>query len=150
MNKAIQTKLLGQSIWYDNIDRADLEIGAMRSLIEQGKIYGVTSNPSIFEKSIGQGQAYDLSLQAMAWAGLDKEQIYFELVKQDIQMTADLFRQVYEVTNYVDGYVSVEIDPMLANDTEKSISEGKMLWARINRKNLMIISGCDECLSIWA
>ena len=138
MNKAIQTKLLGQSIWYDNIDRADLEIGAMRSLIEQGKIYGVTSNPSIFEKSIGQGQAYDLSLQAMAWAGLDKEQIYFELVKQDIQMTADLFRQVYEVTNYVDGYVSVEIDPMLANDTEKSISEGKMLWARINRKNLMI------------
>lgn len=138
MNNAIKTKLLGQSIWYDNIDRADLENGAMRLLIEQGKIYGVTSNPSIFEKSIGQGQAYDLSLQAMSWAGLDTEQIYFELVKQDIQMTADLFSRVYEDTDYVDGYVSVEIDPMLANDTEKSISEGKMLWARINRKNLMI------------
>ena len=138
MNKAIETKALGQSIWYDNIDRKDLENGHIRRLIEQGKIYGVTSNPSIFEKSIGKGNAYDLSLQSMAWAGLSTDQIYFELVKQDIQMTADEFRKIYESTSQTDGYVSVEIDPLLANDTEKSIHEGKTLWAQINRKNLMI------------
>ncbi len=138
MNKAIETKALGQSIWYDNIDRKDLENGHIRRLIEHGKIYGVTSNPSIFEKSIGKGSSYDLSLQSMAWAGLSTEQIYFELVKQDIQMTADEFRKVYDSTQHMDGYVSVEIDPMLANDTEKSIQEGKTLWAQINRKNLMI------------
>lgn len=138
MNKAINAKNLGQSIWYDNIDRKDLENGSLRDLIEQGKIYGVTSNPSIFEKSIGQGNAYDLCLQAMAWAGLSTEQIYFELVKQDIQITADLFAGVYQASEQVDGYVSVEIDPTFANDTEKSILEGKTLWAQINRNNVMI------------
>lgn len=138
MNKAIDTKNFGQSIWYDNIDHKDLENGLIRRLIEQGKIYGVTSNPSIFEKSIGKGSAYDLSLQSMAWAGLSTEQIYFELVKQDIQMTADAFKKVYESSEQMDGYVSVEIDPMFANDTEKSIQEGNTLWAQINRKNLMI------------
>lgn len=138
MNNAIQTKALGQSIWYDNIDRKDLESGAMRQLVNQGKVYGVTSNPSIFEKSIGQGSAYDLSLQSMAWAGLSTEQIYFELVKQDIQITADIFEELYHKTEHVDGYVSVEIDPMFADDTEKSILEGKTLWAQINCPNIMI------------
>ncbi len=74
----------------------------------------------------------------MAWAGLDTQQIYFELVKQDIQMTADIFRDVYTDTEKVDGYVSVEIDPTLADDTQKSIQEGKNLWAQINRRNVMI------------
>lgn len=138
MNKAIETKELGQSIWYDNIDRKDIESGAMQQLAIDGKAYGVTSNPSIFEKSISQGSAYDLSLQAMAWAGLNTEQIYSELVKQDIQMTAEIFNQVFESTQQLDGYISVEIDPTLANETEKSIYEGKTLWAQINRKNLMI------------
>ena len=138
MNNAIQTKALGQSIWYDNIDRKDLESGAMRQLVNQGKVYGVTSNPSIFEKSIGQGSAYDLSLQSMAWAGLSTEQIYFELDKQDIQITAEIFEELYHKTEHVDGYVSVEIDPMFADDTEKSILEGKTLWAQINRPNIMI------------
>ncbi|HQN69235.1 MAG TPA: transaldolase, partial [Anaerolineaceae bacterium] len=138
MNNAIKTKQLGQSIWYDNIDREDLENGKMRELVQQGKVYGVTSNPSIFEKSIGSGNIYDLCLQSMAWAGLDTQQIYFELVKQDIQMTADIFRDVYTYTEKVDGYVSVEIDPTLADDTQKSIQEGKNLWAQINRRNVMI------------
>lgn len=138
MNNAIKTKQLGQSIWYDNIDREDLENGKMIELVQQGKVYGVTSNPSIFEKSIGSGNIYDLCLQSMAWAGLDTQQIYFELVKQDIQMTADIFRDVYTYTEKVDGYVSVEIDPTLADDTQKSIQEGKNLWAQINRRNVMI------------
>ncbi len=138
MNQAQKLKELGQSVWYDNIERSMLVDGEMARMIAKGEAYGVTSNPSIFEKAISSSAAYDDTLQAMAWAGLSSEQIYLELVREDIQAAADLFLPVYEGSGGVDGMVSVEINPLLAHDTEKSIEDGRALWAQMNRKNVMI------------
>ena len=138
MNRSEALKQAGQSIWYDNIERGMLMDGEMARMIKDGEVYGVTSNPSIFEKSISSSAAYDDILQSMAWAGLSKEQIYLELVREDIQAAADLFLPVYEATGGIDGMVSVEINPLFAYDTEKSIEDGRALWAQMNRKNVMI------------
>ena len=138
MNNSEALYQQGQSVWYDNIERALLDDGTLAGLIEKRLIYGVTSNPSIFEKAIVGSATYDDSLQAMAWAGLDQDQIYLQLVKEDIQRTANLFKGLYEHTNAQDGYVSLEVNPLLAHDTQGTILEGKALWAQINRHNLMI------------
>lgn len=138
MNRTQALKQAGQSVWYDNIERGMLVNGEMARMINDGEVYGVTSNPSIFEKSISSSAAYDDTLQSMAWAGLNKEQIYLELVREDIQAVADLFLPVFEATNGIDGMVSVEINPLLAYDTEKSIEDGRALWAQMNRRNVMI------------
>ena len=138
MNRAQTIKQAGQSVWYDNIERGMLLDGEMERMIREGEAYGVTSNPSIFEKSISSSAAYDDTLQSMAWAGLSKEQIFIELVREDIQAAADLFLPVFEATGGVDGMVSVEINPLLAHDTEKSIEDGRALWAQMNRRNVMI------------
>lgn len=138
MNRSQSLKQAGQSVWYDNIERGMLLDGEMARMVKEGEVYGVTSNPSIFEKSISTSAAYDDTLQSMAWAGLSKEQIYLELVREDIQAAADLFLPVYEATDGIDGMVSVEINPLLAHETEKSIEDGRALWAQMNRKNVMI------------
>jgi len=138
MNRSQALKQAGQSVWYDNIERGMLIDGGMMRMIKDGEVYGVTSNPSIFEKSISSSAAYDDTLQSMAWAGLSKEQIYLELIREDIQAAADIFLPVYEMTNGLDGMVSVEINPLLANETEKSIEDGRALWAQMNRRNVMI------------
>jgi len=138
MNRSETLKQAGQSVWYDHIERGMLVDGELDRMIKSGEVYGVTSNPSIFEKSISSSAAYDDILQSMAWAGLSKEQIYLELVREDIQAAADLFLPVYEATGGMDGMVSVEINPLFAYDTEKSIEDGRALWAQMNRKNVMI------------
>lgn len=138
MNNSQALKQAGQSIWYDNIERTMLRDGYIAKMIQDGKIYGITSNPSIFENALSKSSAYNDVLQSMAWSGMNRDQIYFELIKEDIQAAADLFRHVYVETDGLDGLVSVEIDPFLAHDTKRSIEEGKALWAQINRKNLMI------------
>lgn len=138
MNRSQILKGIGQSVWYDNIERGMLRDGEMAQMIRDGEVYGITSNPSIFEKSISNSTAYDDTLQSMAWAGLSKEQIYLELVREDIQAAADLFLPVYEASGGIDGMVSVEINPLLAYETEKSIEDGRALWAQMNRKNVMI------------
>lgn len=138
MNRSQIIKQAGQSAWYDNIERGMLQDGEMARMIREGEVYGVTSNPSIFEKSISTSAAYDDTLQSMAWAGLSKEQIYLQLVREDIQAAADLFLPVYQATDGIDGMVSVEINPLLADETEKSIEDGRALWAQMNRKNVMI------------
>ena len=138
MNRSELLKQAGQSAWYDNIERGMLLDGEMARMIKEGEVYGVTSNPSIFEKSISTSAAYDDTLQSMAWAGLSKEQIYLQLVREDIQAAADLFLPVYEATDGLDGMVSVEINPLLAHDAEKSIEDGRALWAQMNRRNVMI------------
>jgi len=114
MNRSQILKGIGQSVWYDNIERGMLRDGEMAQMIRDGEVYGITSNPSIFEKSISNSTAYDDTLQSMAWAGLSKEQIYLELVREDIQAAADLFLPVYEASGGIDGMVSVEINPLLA------------------------------------
>ena len=138
MNYSKTIKMLGQSVWYDNIERTMLFDGRMKRMIENGEIYGVTSNPSIFEAALKNSLAYDEVLQSMSWAGKSKEEIYGELVTEDIRAAADLFLTVYEENNGLDGLVSVEINPFLAHDVEKSIEEGRLLWSSIDRKNLMI------------
>ena len=107
-------------------------------MIEEGQIFGVTSNPSIFEAALKNSAAYDDVLQSLAWSGLNSDQIYTELVKEDIQQTADLFLPLYEACGGHEGLVSVEINPLYAYDAKKSIEEGHALWSQINRKNVMI------------
>ena len=138
MNTSKIIKELGQSVWYDNIEREMLNDGRLEAMVRDGKIYGVTSNPSIFEAALKNSAAYDDVLQSLSWSGLNKDKVYFELVREDIQRAADLFVDIYEQSSGQDGFVSVEINPFYAYDVEKSIEEGKALWTQINRKNLMI------------
>ena len=129
---------LGQSLWYDNIQRKLLENGELAAMIERGEIRGVTSNPSIFQKAIGNSNDYDDALVPLAWAGWDAESIFWELAIEDIQDACDTFTALYEETDGRDGYVSLEVSPYLANDTEGTIQQAQELWDRVNRPNLMI------------
>lgn len=127
----------GQSIWYDNIRRALIDSGELQALIAAG-VMGVTSNPSIFEKAIVGSADYDTAIQALAADGKSIEKIYEALAIEDIQRTADLLRPIYDNTNGVDGYVSLEVSPTLAHDTEGTIADARRLHAALNRPNVMI------------
>lgn len=129
---------LGQSIWYDNIRRKFIEDGTIQGLIDSG-VVGVTSNPSIFEKAIAGSSDYDAALQALVNSGTRSvNDLYEALALEDIGNTADLFRPVYDQTNGLDGYVSIEVSPNLANDTEQTIAEARRLFRTLNRPNIMI------------
>ncbi len=129
---------LGQSLWYDNIQRRLLENGELEKMIRDGDIRGVTSNPSIFNNAIAKSSDYDAALKPMAWAGWKAEDIFWQLAVEDIQAAADLFRPLYDSTHGGDGYVSLEVNPYLANDTATTLSEARRLWAWVNRPNLMV------------
>lgn len=137
MTKIRELYALGQSIWYDNIERSIIDSGELQALIDEG-ISGLTSNPSIFQKAISSSEAYDESLQALAAAGKDTMQIYEALAIEDIQRAADLLYPVYEETDGRDGYVSLEVNPTLAHDTEGTIAEARRLFATLGRPNAMI------------
>ncbi len=134
------TKLheLGQSLWYDNIERRLLKNGEMAALIEAGDIRGVTSNPSIFQNAISNSSDYDDALQTMSWAGWDAEDIFFQLAIEDIQDTADLFAPLFKKTDGKDGFVSLEVNPKLAYDAEATYQQVLNLWKLVNRPNLMV------------
>jgi transaldolase len=129
---------LGQSLWYDNIQRKILENGELRAMIERGDIRGVTSNPTIFQNAIAKTHDYDAALTPLGWAGWDAEKIFWQLAIEDIQEGCDLFRSLYTESNGGDGYVSLEVNPNLANDTEGTVKEARELWKRVDRPNLMI------------
>lgn len=129
---------LGQSLWYDNIQRKLLENGELKRLIERGDIRGVTSNPSIFNKAISSSSDYDSALIPLAWAGWDAEKIFWQLAVEDIQEACDLFMPLYEETNGGDGYVSIEVNPYDANNTEATVAQVQQLWTRVARPNLMV------------
>jgi transaldolase/glucose-6-phosphate isomerase len=129
---------LGQSIWYDNIQRSLLENGQLKGMIERGEIKGVTSNPSIFQNAIAKTTDYNFALQPMAWAGLSAEEIFWELAVKDIQDAADLFLPIYHTNNKMDGFVSLEVSPFFAKDTQKTVEQARQLWKKVNRPNLMI------------
>ncbi len=138
---------LGQSLWYDNIQRSLLDNGDLKKMIETGKIKGVTSNPSIFHNAIVKTKDYDEGLQTLAWSGLNAAEIFWELAVKDIQDAADLFADLYEASHHIDGYVSLEVSPFLAKDSQGTIREARRLWAKVNRPNLMIkIPATLECL----
>jgi len=129
---------LGQSLWYDNIQRRMLRNGDMAEMINKGEIYGVTSNPSIFQNAIAKSNDYDSGLKPMAYAGWSSADIFWELAVEDIRATADLLQPVYRETSGEDGYVSLEVNPNLAHDGEGTFAEAVKLWNRVNRENLMI------------
>jgi len=129
---------LGQSLWYDNIQRSLLDNGQLKAMIDNGEIKGVTSNPSIFHNAIAKTNDYDSALKPLAWAGFSAEDIFWELAVKDIQDAADLFAPLYKSSNRKDGYVSLEVSPFLARDTKTTASEAKRLWKKVNRPNLMI------------
>ncbi len=129
---------IGQSLWMDNIQRKLLENGEIKSLIAKGEIRGMTSNPTIFNNAISKTHDYDAALVPLAWAGWDPEKIFWELVTEDIKEACDLFAPLYEESNGGDGYVSIEVSPYLAHDTEATAVQAQQLWARVARPNLMV------------
>jgi transaldolase/glucose-6-phosphate isomerase len=129
---------LGQSIWYDNIQRKLLESGELKAMIERGDIRGVTSNPTIFNNAIAKSTDYDSALTSLAWAGWDAEKIFWQLAIEDIRAACDAFAPLYEETNGGDGFVSLEVSPFIANDTDATVAQVEQLWARVRRPNLMV------------
>ncbi|MEW6717499.1 MAG: transaldolase [Chloroflexota bacterium] len=129
---------LGQSLWYDNIQRSLLRDGTLEAMIQRDEIRGMTSNPSIFEKAISQTNEYDLDISHLANEGYTAEEIYEHLTVEDVQAAADLFHPLYARTNAVDGYVSLEVNPHLAYDTQGTVIEAQRLWDLVDRPNLMI------------
>lgn len=129
---------LGQSLWYDNIQRRLLENGDMERLIQHGEIRGMTSNPSIFHNAISKTNDYDSALTPLAWSGWSAEDIFWQLAVEDIQHACDLFRSLYDDTERGDGYVSIEVSPYLAHDTDNTVKQAIALWERVDRPNLMV------------
>lgn len=136
----------GQSIWYDNIRRGMIASGELQRLIDDG-VVGVTSNPTIFQKAIGESGDYDEALREMAVGDLRADEIYDTLAVQDIQAACDLFLPVYERMDRRDGFVSIEVNPHLAHDTRRTVAEARRLHAAVGRPNVMIkIPGTEEGL----
>jgi transaldolase/glucose-6-phosphate isomerase len=138
MNPITKLTSLGQSLWYDNIQRRLLENGELKAMIERGDIRGVTSNPTIFNNAIAKTTDYDSALTPLAWAGWDAEKIFWQLAIEDIKAACDAFQPLYEETNGGDGYVSLEVSPYLAHDTDATVAQAEQLWARVRRPNLMV------------
>ena len=137
----------GQSIWMDNLSRDIIESGQLAKLIETRGILGITSNPAIFEKAIAGNQIYDPDIAAGIKAGKSVDEIYEDLIFTDIRNACDIFLPVYEKTNGLDGYVSVEVPPTIAKDTASTISEAQRYYSAIDRPNVMIkIPGTPEGL----
>jgi transaldolase/glucose-6-phosphate isomerase len=137
-NPLLKLQTFGQSIWMDYIRRHMMTSGELKQLIEEDGLHGVTSNPSIFEKAIAGSHDYDETVRAMALEGKSVEEIYQTLTVEDIQRAADLFRPTYDRLEGRDGFVSLEVNPHLAHDTEGTISEARLLWSCLNRPNVMI------------
>ncbi len=138
---------LGQSVWLDYIRRDLLESGELKRLIEEDGLRGMTSNPAIFEKAIVESHDYDKDIQKMASSGLGAAAIYEALSQHDVQCAADEFRSLYEKTQGIDGYVSLEVNPHLAHDTVATVNEAQRLWAALDRPNVFIkVPATDEGL----
>ena len=136
---------LGQSLWLDNITRSLLDDGTLARYISEDSITGLTSNPSIFDKAIGQGEAYDAGIHAKTLAGLDGEKLFLELALEDLRRAADLFAPAFKRTDGVDGWVSMEVSPLLAADSAGSIAAARQIHAAARRDNLFVkIPGTPE------
>jgi transaldolase/glucose-6-phosphate isomerase len=137
-NTLVEIMKTGQSIWYDNIRRAMLVSGDLRKKIEEDDLRGVTSNPTIFEKAITGSNDYDEQLHALVEAGKSVSEIYEDLVVEDIGRAADILKPVYDKTDGIDGYISLEVNPGFAYKTQETIEEADRLFNRLGRKNVMI------------
>jgi transaldolase len=138
MNATRQLHDLGQSLWLDNITRGLLTTGTLARYIRELAVTGLTSNPTIFDQAIGRGGFYDDAIRSKAREGKWGEALFFELALEDLGQTADLFRPIHEATNGVDGWVSLEVSPLLANDAAATIAAATQLHSRAQRPNLFI------------
>lgn len=128
----------GQSLWLDNISREMVTSGELNRLAWDDHVVGMTSNPTIFEKAMGHGKAYEEPAAALARQGRSAEEIYWQLAIEDIQAAADVMRPVYGLTRGLDGYISLEVAPAVANDTQGSVHMAQDLWRRLDRPNVFI------------
>lgn len=138
MSALAQLPTYGQSPWLDFINRRFLVDGSLTRLIEEDGIRGVTSNPAIFEQAIARSHDYDEQIAYLTGEGLSALEIYDRLSVQDVAMAADQFRFVFDATNELDGYVSLEVSPHLAHDTEGTLADARRLWRELSRPNVMI------------
>ncbi|MCQ9155932.1 transaldolase [Acidomonas methanolica] len=129
----------GQSPWLDYINRTHTESGSLRKMVEQDGLQGMTSNPAIFEKTMGYGNAYDAQIRSIvSRKPVTPEELYEELAVTDIRAAADVLRPVYDGTNHFDGHVSIEVSPYIANDAEATIKDSRRLWRAVDLPNVMI------------
>jgi len=144
--KAIQQlRQLGQSLWLDNITRDMLDDGTLRRYIDELSVTGLTSNPTIFNAAIGEGQAYDEDIREKAHAGVSGEDLFIQLALDDLRRAADLFRPAFKASQQLDGWVSMEVSPLLAQDTEGSIRAARDIHGQAERPNLYVkIPGTPE------
>ncbi|NBD15634.1 MAG: transaldolase [Cyanobacteria bacterium] len=140
-------KQYGQSVWMDNLSRDIIRSGELKRLTEERGIHGITSNPTIFEKAIAGNQIYDADIEAGIKEGKSVQAIYESLVFEDIREACDILRPIYDETNGLDGYISIEVPPTIAQDTETTLSEARRYFNEIGRENVMIkIPGTPEGL----
>ena len=137
-NPLAQLAKAGQSVWFDQMERRLVTSGRLEQMIREDDLRGLTSNPTIFEKAIGGSEDYDAQLRTLASQGMSRDDIYDELVVEDIGNAADVFAPVFEKTNGEDGYVSLEVSPLLAGDTAQTAREAKRLFTKVARPNVMI------------
>jgi transaldolase len=138
---------LGQSLWLDNITRDILQNGTLKNYIRELSVTGLTSNPTIYDQAIGGGSWYDEAIHEMSAAGLSGESLFFGLAAEDLIQAADLFRPIHQATNHLDGWVSLEVSPLLAHDTARTLEQAKLLHRQLERPNLFIkIPGTPEGL----
>ena len=138
-NPLVQLLDLGQSVWYDHLRRSLIVSGELERLITEDGLRGMTSNPSIFEKAITGSTDYDEQLDELrASGGGEAKEIFEQLALRDIEAAAAVFRHAYDETEGRDGFVSLEVSPTLAHDTEGTIAEAQRLWGKLDRENVMI------------
>ena len=137
-NHLLEIKQYGQSIWMDNLTRDILQSGELKDMVENQGICGITSNPAIFEKAIAGNAIYDADIEAGVRAGSPTYKIYESLVFADIRNACDILRPVFEASDRLDGYVSIEVPPTIAHDTEATINEARRYFQEVGRENLMI------------
>jgi len=146
-NHLLEIRQYGQSIWMDNLTRDLIQSGELKALVENEGIAGITTNPSIFEKAVMGNAVYDADIEAGVRAGLPVYKIYESLIFEDIRNACDILRPVYEASDGLDGYVSIEVPPTIAHDTSATIDEARRYYEEIGRENVMIkIPGTDEGL----
>lgn len=145
MKATQQLHNLGQSLWLDNITRALLNDGTLARYIAEYSVTGLTSNPSIFDAAMGDGDAYDAGIQEKTQQGMSGEKLFIELALEDLRRAADLFRPTFDATHHVDGWVSMEVSPLLAADTAGSTAAAKQIHQQAQRDNLFVkIPGTPE------
>ena len=138
MNPLNKIQQQGQSIWLDLLNREIMDSGKLKSLIDDDDLRGLTSNPSIFEKAISGSSDYDEDITGLSGKEDSNAAIFFDMAIDDIQRAADLFKPVFDKTDGMDGFVSLEVSPYLARDTDGTIEQVRELWKRVDRKNVMI------------